>query len=122
MNMPTEPGHYWCKFAPDADWTVAEVWCADRKGRCVATCNAWEALVQNVAAWGERIPDNDRLKALKALAERQPLGFTDDTEDIGYRCFHCSQWASESEDFQHADHCPWQRAQEKREGASDDTR
>ena len=108
MSLPTEPGFYWCKFAPDAGWTVAEVWCADRKERWVATCNAWEALTQNVAEWGERIPDNDRLKALKYLAYADPT--------VSGMCVFCGFCQ------RHAPDCPWKRAQEKREGASDDTR
>ena len=64
--------------------------------------------------WGERIPDNETLKAMRKLAAATPYAERD-----GFpACIHCG--ANEGEP--HAPDCPWVRSQEAKNAEVRDAR
>jgi hypothetical protein len=68
------------------------------------TVEEWTRCYRHLT-WGERIPDNDALKAMRELAAENP----DDGDDPIYRC----RWCMSTKTGEHTLSCPWLRAQEK---------
>jgi len=136
MPTPTEEGWYWWTNPPNASTVVSlwrgPRWCsfprhsqveivdkaveAGRLERVSETIwllsisggDTLEADAYPEATWGERIPDNPRLKAMKRMAEMDPT--------IGRYEGHCPFCLADVKDGNPEDHypdCPWRRAQEE---------
>ena len=116
MSIPTEAGWYWCKFAPDADWTVAEVFISSG-GHLLACSATFEVTVRYMGTWGPRIPGPLRLAAMEELAAEDETCVWSDYDFYG--CRHCNTSADDDGSITHDPDCPWKRAQEKQDADSD---
>jgi len=122
MPTPTEPGQYW--WAPPTDWRMLDQIVQVSAARVMSDVDATSSSAGSLCAqslvqpcmpleewvrgtWGERIPDNPRLKAMKRMAEMDPT--------IGRYEGHCPFCLADVKDGNPEDHypdCPWRRAQE----------
>ena len=138
MPTPIEEGWFWWrKVEPDAnDSLVLEIFGVDpatkfplpwEPVRCylppqrrlmraeTLRTQGREKLARSLGGeWGERIPDNDRLKAMRQVVRRDPMHTCNVT---GARlCYYCGgnqgPDAPNPERRDHAHDCPWRRAQE----------
>ena len=137
MMVPTKPGAYWllrglhgalieCVFMSTPQNRPSNNGVPDDGPSFLAVNDeygngSFAVPVEKFAAsgpyeFGERIPDNDTLKAMRELASREPVvtyhiecdydfGGSDLEVDL---CGYCGK-------VPHKPHCPWLRAQEKEE-------
>ena len=142
MPVPTEPGpHYW-RSGPDAPWQIVEVSKGARglefeiferyRGEPGAWC--WYDVDMEWGEWGERIPDNPTLKAMREITADE---WTEEGGGGGTYCVFCgAEQKSElireyphplhdgtAREFRrwidHAPDCPWLLAQEKTDANAD---
>ena len=120
MSMPPKPGWYWWRFYSGAPWIPQEVRhdseCkVDAHGGLArhTFANEWGPL--GMGEWGERIHDNDRLKAMKELAAADPKSdgsFGGCTFCGGGPTAPAGEFPPLGAPIVHKPDCPWLRAQE----------
>lgn len=114
MPTPTEPGYYWVTTVEHPEPFVA---CFQGQPP------GWQELydrppVVPLGEWGERIPDNDTLKARREMAEQEPnTCLSSDYDD--YVCFYCGADGPMCGEIDHKPDCPWLRAQEAPDADAD---
>jgi hypothetical protein len=134
VNVPTEPGPHWWRAGPDRPWLIAYVEDGVREFRVWEEYpgHAGEWVLYNIQGmgwgeWGERIPDNPRLKAMKELAAIDHV-YCDGSD---YERNHCLACGAEDEwchvrtqpagrkvfgwKLTHTPDCQWLRAQPPKE-------
>jgi len=126
---PTEPGLYLFRVSGLPYWFGA-MWvnygsralCGSEGRLCFGVFpdgshdRLWGPVEEFGEEWGERIPDNDTLKARRWVCAMDPF---DRGRGEAYHCRHCGHWVTAAERMQarilsvlHAPDCPWLRAQE----------
>ena len=120
-NVPTRAGWRWWTF-PHGQWTTPMLVVVSAEGlRACYGRQMRESIGENAVLlkdmppgeWGERMPDNDTLKARRELAEHEPIViFQADPADYYPPDFYFKACAY-CHTFPHAPDCPWLRAQEK---------
>ena len=99
---------------PIEPWVMTDVYEYWRLGPGTAWTPVREGILAGHGEVGERIPDNDRLKAMRQVVRRDPMHTCNVT---GARlCYYCGgnqgPDATNPERRDHAHDCPWRRAQE----------
>ena len=147
MPTPTETGWYWCK-GKNSGWAPRAVLCmaydprrgADKPVPACSGCALYAHESMSVAdvyagtslvplaeldcTWGERIPDNGRLKAMRQMADADPTGALPMFKE-NERCIYCGNRIDldaihDRPELDHAAVCPWLKAQETKPPLSDD--
>ena len=123
--MPTPskyPWQWWCKEGwSDGMWFVVPVIPFGDEHVIPAGCvGNMRQLNETGSHWGERIPDNDTLKAMRELAAADPCDLTEMENREIRKCRHCglvSVWMRSATiprtRPEHAPGCHWQRAQQE---------
>ena len=111
MSVPTEPGWSWWRHPRyrNGKWTITRVRAAHAGVGLMhspwggSICHSWRA-VPGEGEWGERIPDNDTLKAMREILAEGP--WVHHQQDAPW-CLICH-----ADSPTHDPDCPWLRAQE----------
>lgn len=102
MPTPTKPGWYWWRLTDDQPWQLAEVPEGD-------FTPDWDRYI--LGHWGEAIPDNETLKAMKTVCRAWPFIYVGTSR----RCQYCGILSPDLDlaNPPHDPDCPWLRAQEE---------
>ena len=123
MNTPTEPGWYWHRNTEHGPWWLVQliwghhggamhmsVYEGDRHSYDLPVCS--NGVEVDAGEWGPRIPEPERLKAMREMVESEPvLDVTRDTREMHFLCAYCSKCIVNVGQGHDPD-CPWKRAQE----------